>query len=98
MSIIVYYLSSVCFSSTLLIDLVIRNVLPVLWMSFSNGPYGGVTLLQQPRCNVVHRLTPPLRTLAASCYGCAGANTRRVLLARVPGPEYGMCRCLVRLL
>ena len=26
-----------------------------------NVPYGGVMLRQQPRCNVVHRLTPLLR-------------------------------------
>ena len=41
----------------------LRYVLPVLWMTlgFHTMAYGGVTLPQlQPRCNVMHRLTPLL--------------------------------------
>jgi len=61
---------------------------------FYSGPYDGVTLPQQPRCSVVHRLTPLLRGI--SCVGggarqdqtspaCIGLSMRR---CRHPMPDY----------
>jgi len=51
-----------------------------------NRPYCSVTLPQQPRCNLMHSLTPLLRVI-----GCA--KTRQVLCARgkLTGAKYMQC-------
>jgi len=53
-----------------------------------NGTYGGVMLQQQPRCSVVHCLTPLLRDIGCVLsHTTASFKTRRVFRARGAGGE-----------
>ena len=66
-----------------------------------NGSFGGVTLSQQPRCNVVHRLTPPLRGIncvtVSSCPKTkAGAKSKRVSHASAAAAEYSIIDLFVK--